>query len=278
MFLATIASLAAVQLTVQNMGNHSNRKTLEGGKKKCFWAKKLWQKQTFQKSRQWREPSGELTLGLYSGSFSSSASSSPSWEDSTGFKSPQESPRQPWAPPTHNTSRHVREPYLVICLLPLLFILEKSQLIISTIFKKKKWTKSTYRSSCQKYRILCCGNKVNPDYSHKLTKSAEQNLKRVALTSPISQSSATAKRQNVSLTVGTHIVVVVLDGLPREVEHGPGHDALADEMADFKVCGEESLRVFVLKAKHFWQNDPQDSPELSSLFIFAGFRSTQAHR
>lgn len=37
MFLATISSLAAVQLTVQNMGNHSNKKTLRG--KKCFWAK-----------------------------------------------------------------------------------------------------------------------------------------------------------------------------------------------------------------------------------------------
>lgn len=42
-------------------------------------------------------------------------------------------------------------------------------------------------------------------------------------------------------SVGTHVVIVILDGLPREVEHGPGDDPLTDEMADLKVCSEDSL-------------------------------------
>lgn len=51
---------------------------------------------------------------------------------------------------------------------------------------------------------------------------------------------------NASLTVSTYIVVVVLDGLSCKVEYSPGYDALTDEVADFKVCGEDGLRVFIL--------------------------------
>lgn len=44
-----------------------------------------------------------------------------------------------------------------------------------------------------------------------------------------------------SLTVNTYIVVVILDGLSCKVEYSPGYDALTDEVADFKICGEDSL-------------------------------------
>lgn len=49
-----------------------------------------------------------------------------------------------------------------------------------------------------------------------------------------------------SAALVTHVVVVVLDGLSREVEHGPGHDAFPDEVADFKVRRQHRLRVLVL--------------------------------
>lgn len=45
----------------------------------------------------------------------------------------------------------------------------------------------------------------------------------------------------------THIVVVVLYGLACEVEHSPRYDTLTDEVANFKVCSQDSLQVFILK-------------------------------
>lgn len=60
----------------------------------------------------------------------------------------------------------------------------------------------------------------------------------------------------------THVVVVVLDGLACEVEHGPGNDALADEVADLEVCGQDGLRVFVL------DTDTQSGGSLASCYMF----------
>lgn len=51
---------------------------------------------------------------------------------------------------------------------------------------------------------------------------------------------------NASLTVNTYVIVVVLDGLSCKVEYSPGYDALTDEVTNFKVCGEDSLRIFIL--------------------------------
>lgn len=45
----------------------------------------------------------------------------------------------------------------------------------------------------------------------------------------------------------THIVVIVLYGLSCEVEHSPRYDALPDEVANFKVCSQDRLRVFILQ-------------------------------
>lgn len=51
---------------------------------------------------------------------------------------------------------------------------------------------------------------------------------------------------NPSFAVDTYVIVVVLYGLSCKVEYGPRYNALTDEVADFKVCGEDGLRVFVL--------------------------------
>ena len=45
----------------------------------------------------------------------------------------------------------------------------------------------------------------------------------------------------------THVIVVILDGLPGEVQHGPRNDALADEVSDLKVCRQDRLRVLILR-------------------------------
>ena len=58
--------------------------------------------------------------------------------------------------------------------------------------------------------------------------------------------------------MGTHIIIVILDGLPREVQHSPGDDTLADEVADLKVSGEDSLCVLVLEG----QESPARQSEL----------------
>ena len=52
--------------------------------------------------------------------------------------------------------------------------------------------------------------------------------------------------------VDTHVVVVILYSLSREVEHGPRNNTLTDEVADFKVGGQNGLRVVVLeKSRRF---------------------------
>lgn len=45
----------------------------------------------------------------------------------------------------------------------------------------------------------------------------------------------------------THIVIVILNGLSCEVEHGSRYNALTNKMADFKVGSQNCLRVLVLE-------------------------------
>lgn len=57
---------------------------------------------------------------------------------------------------------------------------------------------------------------------------------------------ATNNKPNLNLKARTHIVIVILDGLSCEVEHSPRYNALTDEVANFKVCSQDRLRVFIL--------------------------------
>lgn len=52
---------------------------------------------------------------------------------------------------------------------------------------------------------------------------------------------------NSSSAANTHIIVVIFYGLSCEVEYSPRYDTLTDEMANFKICSEDSLRLFILK-------------------------------
>ena len=62
----------------------------------------------------------------------------------------------------------------------------------------------------------------------------------------------------------THVIVVVLDGLAGEVQHGPGNDALTDEVSDLEVCRQDRLRVLILKGTRYQtplDPTPLDHPE-----------------
>ena len=62
----------------------------------------------------------------------------------------------------------------------------------------------------------------------------------------------------------THVIVVVLDGLAGEVQHGPGNDALTDEVSDLEVCRQDRLRVLILKGTRYQtplNPTPLDHPE-----------------
>lgn len=54
----------------------------------------------------------------------------------------------------------------------------------------------------------------------------------------------------------THVIVIILYSLSCEVEHSPRYDALTDEMADFKVCCQNCLRVLILIERQFIQQAP----------------------
>lgn len=54
------------------------------------------------------------------------------------------------------------------------------------------------------------------------------------------------KQEAASSQRSAYIIVVILDGLSCEVEHGPGNDALADEVTNLEVRSQHCLRVLVL--------------------------------
>lgn len=225
MFLATISSLAAVQPTVQNMGNHSNKKTLKGGGgRECFWAKNC--------------SSGNSVF--VTDSWEKTAVSSP-WDYTRGRSPHQPPPRLPeetahgssslasllgnseLLPLTHRPSRVLALPHHLPPPPPL--HTRRSHSIISTILKRKSEqnphnkrlptiTDQVAKNTINAFWYLLCRfivqvefrtrvwceygcTPANPDYSQKPTEWTEQNLKlphqRVTLMSAISQSSADAK-------------------------------------------------------------------------------------